>query len=93
MKKLLLLVALALVGCDDTPDQYAMKRTLMPEEVVNLQNVCKSQPNYDTSWIKTRDGEAKGVVCRYRDTEYRVGRGTYTIDAEILQIKIQEKIK
>lgn len=93
MKKLILLAVLALVGCDDEPDQYAQKKSLTPVEVVVLHKVCKSQPNYDTSWAIVRDGEAKGVLCRYRDSDYTLTRNTYTIDADILRIKIQEGLK
>lgn len=94
MKKLILLAVILLVGCnpfdDGKPDHYEAKKSLMPSEVVALHKVCKSQPNYDTSWVVQRDGEAKGVMCRYRDADYTRTSNTYSIDAEILQIKIQE---
>lgn len=90
MKKLILLAVLVLVGCDDEPDRYSLKKTLAPAEVVALHNICKGQPNYDTSWVQRRDGEAKGVTCRYRDADYSRSNNTYTIDAEVLKIKIQE---
>lgn len=94
MKKLILLAALLLAGCnpfdDGLPDHYEAKKSLMPGEVVELHKVCKSQPNYDASWVVQRDGEAKGVMCRYRDADYTRTSNTYSIDAEILRIKIQE---
>lgn len=96
VKKLLLLGVLLLAGCnpfdDGQPDHYETKKTLMPSEVVELHKVCKSQPNYDTSWVISRKGEAKGVMCRYRDADYTRTSNTYCIDAEILRIKIQEGI-
>lgn len=97
MKRFVLIVALLLVGCnpfgDDKPDPYESKKSLMPSEVIELHKVCKSQPNYDTSWVISRNGEAKGVQCRFRDTDYTRGREVYSMDAEILRIKIQEGLK
>lgn len=98
MKKVIALMAavLLLAGCGEDDDSYSKKQSLTPVQVNALHEVCKSQPNYDTSWVVTSDGEAKGVICRYRDPGItRIGeRGRqYTIDAEILRIKIQEGLK
>lgn len=100
MKKAIALVAavLVLAGCKfgEEEDSYSKKQTLTPAQVNALHEICKSQPNYDTSWVVVAKGEAKGVVCRYRDIGVsRIGeRGRqYTIDAEILRIKIQEGLK
>lgn len=96
MKKFILLSTLLLAGCnpfgDDAPDHYEQKKTLVPTEVVELHKVCRSQPNYDKSWVISRDGAAKGVMCRYRDSD-AVVKETYVVDAEILRIKIQEGLK
>lgn len=96
MKKFILLAVLVLTGCnpfdDGRPDHYKDKKSLLPTEVVALHKVCRSQPNYDTSWIINRGDGAKGVMCRYRDSDAVVKR-TYTIDAEVLRIKIQEGLK
>lgn len=96
MKKVILLAALLVTGCnpfdDGKPDRYSMKKSLFPTEVVALHKVCRSQPNYDMSWVISRDGEAKGVMCRYRDAD-AVVKNTYAIDAEILSIKIKEGLK
>lgn len=96
MKKLILLAAILLVGCnpfdDGKPDHYEAKKSLMPTEVVALHKVCRSQPNYDRSWVISRNGEAKGVMCRYRDSD-AVAKNTYAVDAEVLRIKIQEGLK
>ena len=98
----MLMVALAVValaGCrlgDAEEDSYSKKQSLTPVQVNALHEVCKSQPNFDTSWVVTKDSEAKGVICRYRDTGItRIAeRGRqYTMDAEILRIKIQEGMK
>lgn len=96
VKKFILLVALLITGCnpfdDGKPDRYETKRLLLPTEVVALHKVCRSQPNYDMSWVINRNGEAKGVICRYRDSD-AVMKNTYTVDAEVLRIKVQEGIK
>jgi len=96
VKKLILLAALLVSGCDlfddGKPDHYSMKKSLFPTEVVELHKVCRSQPNYDMSWVISRNGEAKGVMCRYRDSD-AVVKNTYAVDAEVLRIKIQEGLK
>lgn len=92
MRKGILIVALSLVGCDEEKagDMYAQRPTLTPVEVVALHDVCKSQPNYDSSWAETRTrGEAKGVICRYRDSNYTRGVSNFfRIDAEELRKKL-----
>lgn len=95
MKKWILIAALSLVGCDEEKagDMYTGRPTLTSDEVVALHNVCKSQPNYDTSWVETRTkGEAKGVICRYRDANYvRSVSTTFRIDAEDLKKKLEAR--
>ena len=95
MKRLILLLSFAVLGCNEEPDKYDLAKSLTPTEVSKLHEVCKSQPNYDTSWVITRDHEAKGVNCRYREVNAgrAGGQTTYNLDAGVLKIKIQEGLK
>lgn len=95
MKKWILIATLAIVGCDEESagDMYTNRASLTPDEVVALHDVCKSQPNYDASWVETRArGEAKGVICRYRDSNYARGVATtFRLDAADLKKKLEER--
>lgn len=95
MKKLILLAAILLAGCDSKPDNYSTMPTLDPARVQALHKVCASQPGYNRSWAIIRDSGAKSVMCRYQD--FGKGRAAapdyFTMDAKILEIKIQEGLK
>lgn len=95
MKKLLLVSALALVGCDDIPDRYAEMPMLLPEQVIELHKACQTQPDFKSSRVIVRDSEARAVICTYQDKQPSNfgGPATYEVDAKILQIKIQEGMK
>lgn len=94
MKKLILIAALALVGCD-VPDRYDTLPMLLPEQVVELHKACQTQPDFKSSRVIVRDSEARAVMCRYQDKQPGSGGGpaTYEVDAKILQIKIREGMK
>lgn len=57
MKKLILIAALALVGCD-LPDRYAAMPMLLPEQVVALHKACQTQPDFKSSRVIVRDSAA-----------------------------------
>lgn len=94
MKKLILIAALALVGCD-LPDRYASMPMLLPEQVVALHKACQTQPDFKSSRVIVRDSAARAVICRYQDKQPGTigGPATYEVDSKILQLKIQEGLK
>lgn len=94
MKKLILITALALIGCD-SPDRYDAMPMLLPEQVVELHKACQTQPDFKSSRVIVRDSAARAVICRYQDKQPDKigGPATYEVDAKILQIKIQEGMK
>lgn len=94
MKKLILLAVLALAGCD-APDRYDTLPMLLPEQVVELHKVCRTQPDFKSSRVIVRNSEARAVICRYQDKQPDKigGPATYEVDAKILQVKIKEGLK
>ncbi|ATS93441.1 hypothetical protein P1A145kb_p041 [Pectobacterium phage DU_PP_I] len=94
MKKLILLAALALAGCDK-PGRYDTLPVLLPEQVVELHRACQTQPDFKSSRVIVRDSSARAVICRYQDKQPGSGGSltTYEVDAKILQLKIQEGLK
>lgn len=92
MKKLILVLAFLLCGCfpeEKEKDNYSSRKSLLPEEVSELISVCKKQPGFHSPIIVTREGEAKGVICVYRNQESR-GFGLYRMDANLVKIKMAE---
>ena len=95
VKKLILLAALALFGCDSEPDRFDKLPTLLPEQVVELHKACRTQPDFKSSRVIVRDSTARAVICRYVDPNPSRSGGpvTYEVDAKILQLKIQEGLR
>lgn len=94
MKKLLLTGMFLLVGCngaDDKKDSYSSLPSLTPEQVVKLHKFCEKQPNYHNSYIISRDGQPKGVTCKFKDNDQKIGiPDYYTWDADQLKQKLEK---
>lgn len=85
-----LCIVLLVSGCkDDKKGPWDDMRTLYPEDVTRLENVCSSQPEFYKSRVITHKSEAKDVVCTFRAGD----GGVYEMRASVLEIKILEKMK
>lgn len=95
MKKLLLIGIFLLVGCnkeDGKKDSYSSLPSLTPEQVVKLHKFCEKQPNYNNSYIVSRDGQAKGVICKFKDSDKKMGvPDYYAWDADQLKQKLEKE--
>ncbi|UZZ64218.1 hypothetical protein A54_254 [Septuagintavirus sv54] len=94
MKRLIVLCILLLIGCKEGEDEHTKRYknlpSLMPTEVKELHEFCKKQHNYYNSYAVVVDGEAKSVICKFKDSEREKGISSgYTWDAQSLRDKMK----